>query len=228
LVSGKSSITYKISREDEEMKRRVLLKALAGAPAVAAAQAVANQTKDLTATKDDGLPTGPALVPPGITETPNTPVVVADEVATSVMTTFNPSQRAALERLGEIIVPSWDGRPGATGAGAAQFLDFLIGCSPKARVDLYCQGLNALNAESVKRFGGPFAAVSIERAELLLTPLRQAAGPETVENDPLTSFLEVAKGDLLRATFNSRPYIDAVSQTRRPRNASRFYWYPIN
>ena len=210
------------------MKRRVLLKALAGAPAVAAAQAVTSQTSDLTATKDKGLPTGPPLVPPGITETPNTPVVVADEVAANVTATFNPSQLAALERLGEIIIPSWNGQPGATAAGAAQFLDFLIGCSPKDRVDLYCKGLNALNTESAKRFGAPFAAVSIEKAELLLTPLRQASDPETAEDDHLTSFLEAVKGDLLRATFNSRPYIDAVSQTRRPRNASRFYWYPIN
>lgn len=210
------------------MKRRVLLKALAGAPAVVAAQAVTSQTSDLTATRDKGLPTGPALVPPGITETPNTPVVVADEVAANVTTTFNPSQLAALERLGEIIVPSWDARPGATGAGAAQFLDFLIGCSPKTRVDLYCEGLNALNAESAKRFGAQFAAVPIEKAELLLTPLRQTTDPETAGNDPVASFLEAAKGDLLRATFNSHPYIDAASQTRRPRNATRFYWYPIN
>lgn len=210
------------------MKRRVLLKVLAGAPAVAAAQTVTSQTKDLTATKDDGLPAGPPLVAPGITETPNTPVVVADEVAANVTATFNPSQLSALERLGEILVPSWDGRPGATEAGAAQFIDFLVGCSPKARVDLYCEGLNALNAESVKRFSAPFAAVPIEKAELLLTPLRQAADPEAIENGPLAGFLEAAKGDLLRATFNSRPYIDAVSQTRRPRNAARFYWYPIN
>lgn len=210
------------------MKRRVLLKALAGAPAVAAAQAVTNQTKDLAATNDKGLPTGPPLVPPGITETPITPVAVADEVAATVTTTLNPSQFAALQRLGEIIVPSWSDRPGASEAGAAQFLDFLIGCSPKERVDLYCEGLNALNAESTKRFGAPFAAVSIEKSELLLTPLRRAAAPESGGDDPQASFLETAKGDLLRATFNSRPYIDAMSQTQRPRNATRFYWYPIN
>jgi Gluconate 2-dehydrogenase subunit 3 len=210
------------------MKRRVLLKALAGAPAAAAVQVTTNQTSDLTATRDKGLPTGPPLVPPGINETPNTPVVVADEVAATVSTTFNPGQFAALERLGEIIVPAWEGRPGATGAGAAEFLDFLIGCSPKDRVDLYCKGLDALNGQSVQRFGAPFAAISIDQAQALLSPLRQSPGPEAVKPDLLKTFLEAAKGDLLRATFNSRPYIDALSQTRRPRNASRFYWYPIN
>ncbi len=210
------------------MKRRVLLKTLAGVPAVAAAQAVTNQTSNLTATRDKDLSTGPPLVPPGISETPNTPVAVADEIAATVTTTFNPGQLAALERLGEIIVPTWESRPGATGAGAAQFLDFLIGCSPNARVELYCKGLDTLNAQSVERFGAPFAAIPIEKAEMLLVPLRQSTHPETVKNDPLASFLEAAKGDLLRATFNSRPYIDALSQTRRPRNASRFYWYPIN
>ncbi len=209
------------------MKRRVLLKALAGAPAAAAFQ-VTNQASDLTATRDKGLPTGPPLVPPGINETPNTPVVVADEVAATVTITFSPAQLSALERLGEIMVPAWEGRPGATGAGAATFLDFLIGCSPKARLDLYCKGLDSLNAQSLQRFGAGFAAVPIEQAQALLSPLRQSQGPETVKDDPLTSFLEAAKGDLLRATFNSRPYIDALSQTRRPRNASRFYWYPIN
>jgi hypothetical protein len=210
------------------MKRRVLLKVFASVPAAAAVQVTTKQTSDLTATRDKGLPTGPALVPPGINETPNTPVVVPDEVAANVTTTFNPSQLAALERLGELMVPAWEGRPGATGAGTARFLDFLIGCSPKERVDLYCKGLDALNTQSTQRFGGPFSAVSVEQAEALLSPLRQSRGPETVKDDPLMNFLEAAKGDLLRATFNSRPYIDALSQTRRPRNASRFYWYPIN
>jgi len=109
------------------MKRRVVLRALAGIPAIAAVRGSSPPTKDLTAARDKGLPAGPALVPPGINETPNTPVVVPDEVAENVNNTFTPEQFAALTRLGEMMVPAWDGRPGASEAGAAAFLDFLMG-----------------------------------------------------------------------------------------------------
>jgi len=200
------------------MKRRTILKSIIAAPALAAAQTATPAPKDLTP--------GPPLIPPGINETPNTPVVPADETSDSVSRTFTAEQLSALAKLGEIIVPPWNGRPGASEANAAEFLEFLIGCSPQDRRELYRTGLNTLSSRAQQSFGKNFAGLSKEQAESILSPLKQSWVFEN--NDPFSRFLAAAKGDLLQATLNSRPYIDALSQTRRPRNASRYYWYPIS
>jgi hypothetical protein len=209
------------------MKRRFILKSIIALPAVAVVKPPQTTQQALTAAREKGLPVGPPLVPPGVSETPNTPVVPADEVAGNINNSLNPEQLSALRKLGELIVPSWNDIPGATEAGAAEFLDFLVGCSPKSRLDLYRNGLTALNRSAEQAFGKNFGMLDAREADRLLSPLRERWTFRSDYNDALLDFLQVAKGDLLRATLNSRPYIDALSQTRRPRNASRFYWYPI-
>jgi hypothetical protein len=210
------------------MKRRSLLRSIAALPAVAAAVPARAMQKELTAARDKGLPAGPTLVPPGISETPNTPVTPADDTAGTVIGTFNADQSTALSRLGELMAPAWDGKPGAAEAGAAEFLDFLVGCSPQSRISLYKNGLDTLNRHSQEEFGKAFALTTSSEADTLLAALREPWTYGSASKDDLRAFLLTAKEDLLRATVNSRPYIDAVSQTRRARNASRFYWYPIN
>ncbi len=210
------------------MKRRSLLRTLVAAPAAAVLPASGAGQQNTSAARDKGLPAGPALVPPGINETPNTPVIPADEAADNVVRTFDAEQMAALKRLGEITVPPYDGNPGAGEAGAAEFLDFLIGCSPRAQVELYKNGLDTLNRRAKERFGKAFAQVSSAEADQLLAPLREPWTYPKAGGDGLAAFLIAAKADFLRATVNSRPYIDAISQRRRPRNASNFYWYPIS
>ncbi|MDQ2775483.1 MAG: gluconate 2-dehydrogenase subunit 3 family protein [Acidobacteriota bacterium] len=210
------------------MNRRSLLRSIAALPAVAAALPASPVQTDLTAARDKGLPAGPPLVPPGISETPNTPVTPADETARTVIRTFNADQMTALSKLGELMAPAWDGKPGAAEAGAAEFLDFLVGCSPESRISLYKSGLDTLNHLSREKFGKMFALTTSSEADTLLTPLREPWSYGSAGKADLHAFLLAAKEDLLRATVNSRPYIDAVSQVRRPRNASSFYWYPIN
>ena len=209
------------------MDRRSALKSLIALPAVGAAQKPDRSQKELTPAKENGLPVGPVLVPPGINETPNTPVVPADETAQNVNRTFSPEQLSTLTRLSELIVPPWNGCPGAVQAGAPEFLDFLIGCSPSSRLDLYRKGLDALNGSAHEKFGKDFAMLEPKQADALLWPLREPWQFPSSNGDTLRAFLEAVKSDSLRATLNSREYIDAISQTHRPRNASRFYWNPI-
>ena len=210
------------------MKRRSLLRSIVALPAAAAALPAQSPPPEKTAAQDKGLPGPPPLVPPGISETPNTPVVPADETAATVRRTFTPEQIAALSKLGDIIAPSWNGNPGAREAGAAEFLDFLIGCSPQPRVDLYKNGLDTLNHRAQAQFGKTFDLLTAPQAATLLAPLHEPWTYGSTSRDDSHAFLVAAKADLLRATVNSRPYIDALSQTRRPRNASDFYWYPIS
>jgi hypothetical protein len=208
------------------MKRRSLLRTVAALPASALAQKAYAQ-QERTAARDKGLPAGPPLVPPGIEETPNTPVTPADQTSESRIRTFDAAQYAALTRLGDIIVPAWDGKPGARETNSAEFLDFLVGCSPPERIALYRSGLDRLDEMAQHRFAKRFAEITDEQAAELLVPLRQQWTYGKASGDQFSAFLFAAKSDLLRATVNSKGYIDAVSQTRRPRNASNFYWYAI-
>ena len=210
------------------MKRRSILRSIVALPGITAVLPGGAAQQDVTAARDKGLPAGPPLVPPGIGETPNTPVTPAGETAETVVRTFSAEQMAALSRLGELIVPGYNGNPGASEAGAAGFLDFLVGCSLQSRIELYKNGLDALNEHSREKFGKAFSQTNAAEAGTLLAPLREPWTYRRASENGFGAFLLAAKGDLLRATVNSRPYIDAVSQTRRAPNASAFYWYPIS
>jgi len=155
-------------------------------------------------------------------ETPLTPVVPAVETGKSLRQTFTADQFFALLRLSDLIVPAFNGLPGASEAGAAEFLDFFIGASSQSSQDLYRNGLDTLNRLAQGKFGQTFANLNAQQAGTQLVPLT-----DPNSTDSLAPFLRAVKSDLLRATFNSRPYIDALSQTRRPRNASKYFWYPI-
>lgn len=116
--------------------------------------------------------------------------------------------------------------PGASGAGAAEFLDFLIGVSPADRVKLYRDGLDRLNAEAQRRYQKPFGEITAEQAAPILAPL-QAPWSYRGPADPFARFLLAAKNDLLTATVNAREYIAVASQQRRNAGGVGRYWYPI-
>jgi hypothetical protein len=163
---------------------------------------------------------------PGVSETPNTATTGADATADAVVRTFDRVQFAALRKLGEIVMPAAKDTPGASDAGAAEFLDFLIGVSPSDRVTLYKSGLDRLNAEAQRRYQKPFAEISAEQADAILAPLHAPwsyRGPE----DSFAQFLLAAKSDLMEATANSREYITVVAQRRRSAGGVGQYWYPI-
>lgn len=209
------------------MKRRSLLQSIISAPALAATTAQLPRERKAEV-EQKGSPAGPDVVPPGPTETPTIPVVPADETSTGQNRAFSTEQMDALRALAEILMPPVKGMPGASQANSAEFLAFLIGCSPKHRFELYEDGLDMLNRQARERHGKPFAQLSAGEASPILEPLRSAWTYEAAETNGLGAFLMAAKRDVLRATVNSRTYIDAVSEFRRPRNASRFYWYPID
>jgi len=169
----------------------------------------------------------PSAVKPALSETPKTPTVNADSFASASVRTFQPEQFSALQKLGEIIVPSSAGVPGANEAKAAEFLDFLIGQSAAARRDLYRDGLDALNASARKLYKRPFTEITSAEAAPILAPLREPWSA-TKPAGTLPQFLQDAKDDFLRATQNSREYITVVAQRRRSSGGSGQYWYPVD
>ncbi len=103
---------------------------------------------------------------------------------------FTKAEYAALERLAAAILPSADGKPGALEAGVPAFLDFLISRSPAPRQKLYREGLAKLSAGAT---------------------LDSLKGPWTYKPpaDAFRRFLREAKADIIRATFNSKEWIES-------------------
>ena len=192
------------------MKRRAVLRSLLAAPSAAmlSTEAFAQEAK--------------AANP----ETPNTATTESDSTADPVVKTFNPAQFSALRNLGEILMPAVPPVPGTLEAGAAEFLDFLIGVSPAPRSALYKSGLDRLNADAEQRYHKPFGEITAGQAEPILAPLRAPwsyKGP----SDPFARFLLAAKEDLMTATANSREYITVASQRRRSAGGVGQYWYRV-
>jgi hypothetical protein len=209
------------------MKRRAILRSLMSIPAAVAIPAeVFSQEKEKAAVREKGVPAGPPVIAPGPSEMPVTPVSRADAAADMMVRTFNAEQFSALSKFSELVAPSQEDVPGAREGDVPAFLDFLIGDSPQDTIHLYKQGLDHLNAEARRRYGKPFGEIGPSEAQPILSPLNQP----WEFNDPgelLPKFLRTARGDIIKATLNSRSYIVAVSQLRRSRQGSGLYWYPI-
>jgi len=171
------------------------------------------------------LPLAAQQYPAPPDETPKLAAIAPDAVATAAPRFFDAAGFSALRRLGDILIPSRPGAPGALEAEAAEFLDFLIGQSPADRQILYRDGVAQLNRQAGSRFGKPFADLSAADADTLLAPLRE---PWTYQgpSDPFGRFLRAAKSDFLQATLNSRQWA-AAGSGRRGASGLNTYWFPI-
>lgn len=186
------------------MKRRQVIQALLGTPVLTA------------------LPAPPQAQ----SETPKLTTATSDAVAEPVRKFFTPTQFATLRRLGDLLVPPGENRPGAVQAKAAEFLDFLLAQSPHSRQVLYSNGLDRLQLESGKRFNHRFEDLTTEQADALLASLHE---PWTYRPplDSFKDFLSVAKDDLLAATLNSREFAEAQTAAGRRAPGMGTYWYPV-
>jgi gluconate 2-dehydrogenase gamma chain len=82
---------------------------------------------------------------------------------------FTASEYEVVERLAAIIIPS-DGTPGATEAGVAEFIDFMVASDPEAQYP-FRMGLAWLNAHSERIAGKKFLQLSGEQQMSVLEPL---------------------------------------------------------
>jgi hypothetical protein len=99
-------------------------------------------------------------------------------------------QYATLETLVETIIPTDERSPGAKEARVADFIDLLMFESEPEQKQPFLEGLAALDAESTTRFKAPFAKLSAEQAEALLTDISQN---EKAPTTPLEIFFRQAK-----------------------------------
>ena len=197
------------------MKRRQAIRSILTWPAVAALP-VAGQQREPAQSQP---PAAPADQPSEL------PVTATDEVALPSPQFFSPAELATLRHLCEILVPVLAGRPGASEAGAAEFLDFLISQSGEGRRTLYRQGIARLDSESRRLHGKPFAQIDARQADPLLAPLREPWSYEG-PSDTFARFLVAAKEDTLRATVNSRQW--SAAPTGRRGSGVGFYWHALD
>ncbi len=193
------------------MKRRRFMQTIAAAPALAVPAAASAQ----------------APAPQPAMETPKLEATAADAAAEMTPRFFTPAQFAALRKLGDIMMPSLNGTPGASEARAAEFLDFLLSKSAAERQRLYRMGLDTLNAQAQKRFGKPFADSNETQAAELLAPLRQA-WTYVPPTEPFAHFLREAKADVRNATMNSHEYNTMNASSGRRGGGTGQYWYPLD
>lgn len=153
----------------------------------------------------------------------------ADTVADPVPHFFTATQFATLRALSELLMPAFAGNPGALEAGAPEFLDFLLGQSPGERQRLYRNGLDLLQAHSVKQFGKPFASLDAKQRDAivrpLLVPVPWAYDPP---KDPGAHFVTTAHEEIRTATRNSREWAAAAAAAGRRVAGAQLYWNPID
>ena len=191
------------------MQRRRFVKAFTAAPAAA------------------GIVTAQRAAAPAA-EVPKIATIAAADAAEPAQRFFTPRQFATLKQLSELILPAAGGRPGAKEAGAAEFLDFLIGVSPAARQTLYRNGLDFVDAEARRLFAKPFPELSAEEADKILRPLLVPWTFDPPAN-PRQRFLSDLRADVRTATMNSKEMSLAPSQNRRRRGGGAApYWLPMD
>ena len=157
---------------------------------------------------------------------PMTPLV-PDAVAQTNANFFTDRQFATLQRFSEIMVPAYNGYPGAIEARAPKFLDFLIGVSPPERQRMYQSGLDRLNAEATEKFNVAFAEVSAEQADQLIRPWLRTWMSDNPPTEPYAHFINVAHTDIREATQNSPAWSDA-QQAKGQQPRMDLYWYPVD
>lgn len=213
------------------MQRRDFVKAIVAA-SVTVKTAVGQQgTTSVAPSAPPPAPPAPGPVPwmRGLMEVkplPMTPVV-PDAVAQSAAHFFNAQQIATLRRLSEVLLPPVKGYPGASEAGAPEFLDFLIGISPQDRQQMYQSGLDRLDAEAKQHFGVSFGQVSAAQADQLLRPWLKTWMADHPPTEPYAHFINVAHSDIRTATINSQAWSNAANASGQKPDVG-LYWFPVD
>ena len=219
------------------MRRRDFVKGILAASAAAKAMAAQQATAPAAGAAakhvmPPAAPIAPGPVPwmRGLMEIKPLDIatLVPDAVAQTHAHFFNAAHAATLHRLCEVMMPAMHGRPGALEAGAPEFLDFLIGVSPRDRQQMYRTGLDRLESEAGAKFGVPFAKVSDEQAGTLIRPWLRAWMSDHPPTETHARFINLAHADIRTATINSEVWSDAGRAQGQGPAGVDLYWYPVD
>jgi len=100
---------------------------------------------------------------------------------------FSEKQRALVDRLADIIIPTDAQSPGAHDAGVVGYIDLLAGASGPQRQQQWIQGLEAVAAAARARFSKPFEECERAQQEQIVAAMAENEGDP--QNDLQRFFL---------------------------------------
>jgi hypothetical protein len=221
------------------MRRRDFVKGILSASAAARGLAFQRQTTAPPAAP----PAAPHLLPPQAPVAPGpTPwmrglmevkplkldTLVPDAVAQTDAHFFNETETATLKRLCALLMPPIEGFPGAVDVATPEFLDFLIGASPRARQMMYRSGLDWLDAQAKGKYAAPFAKTDDAQADALIRPWLRTWMGELPPTELHAGFVNQVHVDIRTATVNSQPWRDAAREAGLWETGLDLYWYPVD
>jgi hypothetical protein len=89
---------------------------------------------------------------------------------------FTDAQKATVDRLADIIIPTDEHCPGAHEAGAVRFIDLLAGASPQPRQQQWIKGLEAVDTAARARFHKPFSECERPQQEQIVAAMAENEG----------------------------------------------------
>jgi hypothetical protein len=125
---------------------------------------------------------------------------IAARNAGAALKVLTADQHHTVDVLSELIIPADERSPGASAAQVADYIDFALSESPHETRQLWTEGLAALDATSVGRFGKTFASASVDQQTLLVT---EAARNEFSPITTLERFFSDVKARTIFAYYTS-------------------------
>lgn len=205
------------------MQRRDFIKRLAAISLTAEGMFGQSPTKSIAPTLPEPWMRGLWEAKP-LAMTPENPDVIAKTEANF----FSRRQMRSLRRLCRVLLPAYQGYPGAIEAATPEFLDFLLGISPVGQQEMYCSGLDWLDSEAQQRFARRFSLLQDSQVDTILRPWLQAWIDYHPPAEPHARFINIARHDIWIATTSSEIWSEAES-AKNSRIAGRgLYFYPID
>lgn len=121
---------------------------------------------------------------------------------------LTPDEKKQVSALFEAILPGSGTNPGATDAGAADYLDLLLAMDdseyyeiPKWKL-LYRDGLEMLSKQSFSKYGRPLDELKRDEITNLLTALSKGALPGFPNPDWQKTFFSILRGHCIEGCFS--------------------------
>jgi len=218
------------------MRRRDFVKGILAASAAAkalgaqqAAPAVAPVAQHVLPPPEPVAP-GPTPWMRGLTDVKplELSTLVPDAVAQTDAHFFNAQQTGTLRRLCALFMPPMKGFPGALDAGAPEFLDFLVGASPRGTQQMYLEGLDWLDEQAMSKFNATFAKATDAQADAVIRPWLRTWMGEQLPTELHAGFINQAHSDIRTATANSQGWSEAARAAGYRSSGVDLYWYPVD
>ena len=121
------------------------------------------------------------------------------------LTALNLAEAATLDALFEQLFPADEYGPGASSIGVVPYLDRALSGPYERHLETYRLGVYALDAESIHRFGKPFAEAESLQQQGLIAALEQGSAPNFRAIDG-KAFFELVRSHLQEGLFADPVY----------------------